>query len=212
MNGEQKRLVDQTYENTRKLSAALDSFFILASMESQSYSRKTHDICIHDLFEIVRERVGDGHVHWEVETPHMHITGNREYLAAILKDVAMVFSEIPNGASRSVSVEANSESGLLVISFRAPLAPPTLSSLESSSSAIDTLKMIGGMQGVMLSMANELAKYVNGTVELEEVITGEFVEDGTVELQGIGADEHRVTIRLPLQPRILTQSCSRRLE
>jgi light-regulated signal transduction histidine kinase (bacteriophytochrome) len=210
LNAEQQRLVSHIHDNAKKLSVVLDSMFLLAQAEDQRVLPEKQEICLRDLIHEETERSGGGGgVRWKLRVPHLHVLAHREVLEAIIRNLCAVYSEQTDDAKRAVFVDVETDQGFLLLGFRSALLLPILEDGSGRSEAQD-VKVIGGLQGVMLSLSDELAGYLGGRVEMEEVITGEFVEDGTVELENDGSDEQRVLLRLPMQCRVVEGECSRR--
>ncbi|MDD4319505.1 MAG: histidine kinase dimerization/phospho-acceptor domain-containing protein [Candidatus Peribacteraceae bacterium] len=208
LNPVQRQLVQHVYANARKLSVALESMLLLAKIEDGMMRLQPQEHCIKDLFDAMREKAGvPRSVRWVIESPHVHAVADRDVLEMIFKDIAAVFTEADPEREMTVFVDVAAAPESLVVNFRSSVIFPTLS--KDGGAPSETLRMVGGTQGLMLSMAQELAKHLRGTVELEEVVTGEFVADGTVELDEDVPDEHRVVVTLPMRTRLMEQGCSR---
>jgi signal transduction histidine kinase len=208
LNPEQQRLVQHIYSNTRILTAALESMLLLAKLEDQGIPYREQEVCSQDIIDAALEKVGRSNgIRWVINAVHAHFSTDREFLEVILKDILTVFSESSDRTDRVVFLDAEQAEDGILFSFRSALLLPSLQGdLQETGHAT---KIIGGIPGLMLSLANELAKHLKGNVEMEDVITGEFISDGTVELEE-RADEQRLILFLPTRSRIVHGPCSTR--
>jgi len=204
------RLVDQIQLHAKKLSSALESLLLLAKVEDGSQPRETQDICLPSLLSAVGEKVdlGDG-VRWNVRSEHIHLKAEREILELILRDIGTVFQESPEDV-KDVSLDVVREPKGVAIAFQSSWSLPLLQDMGDGRRDAKLIQRVGGIPGLMLSLSQALAEHVPATVDLEEVITGEFISDGTVELAPGSSDEHRIVVTIPVKTTIVEGSCSRR--
>ncbi|MEK7218616.1 MAG: histidine kinase dimerization/phospho-acceptor domain-containing protein [Patescibacteria group bacterium] len=209
LSREQRYLVDHIYVNTRKLTTALESMLLLARLEERGQGKEIKELCVKELFDRVKTVLSPpSDVTWHIQAPHVHFTADRTLMDAILKDIFTIFIDAPQPGGHAVFIDVSSAKGELVFRFRSSFLLPGASASEALEYAlVQPAKVIGGVPGLMLAMAQAVARHLNGSVELEEVVTGEFITDGTVELGESTADEHRIVVRIPASARIVEGSC-----
>ncbi|MFA6039014.1 MAG: histidine kinase dimerization/phospho-acceptor domain-containing protein [Candidatus Peribacteraceae bacterium] len=209
LSKEQRYLVDHIYLNTKKLTTALESMLLLARIGERGAEKAVQELCVKDLFDRTRTALNPpADVTWHIHAPHYHFTADRILLDMLLKDIFTIFLETPAPGGRAVFIDVASANGEVSFRFRSSFLLPVGSVDDARGDASgEGSKVIGGIPGLMLSMAQALAVHIKGSVELEEVVTGEFIADGTVELGENAADEHRIVLRIPASVRIVEGAC-----
>ncbi len=206
----QQSLVERIHGNVIMLSTALESMLLIAKVEEGQHLKRREELCIGDILSR-REAWGiPAALKVHIHCPHLHFMGDRQIVETIFKDIFTIFVDYDQETSPMVLIEISSQDGVLSCAFRSSFLLPVLHHHEASETGEGGETMVGGIPGLMLSMAHDLAKTINGTVELEEVITGEFVTDGTVELAPNDADEHRIVFRLPASTVVKEGLCGSR--
>lgn len=205
---DQRMLVGHIAANAKTLTTALESMFLLAKLEERSHAHAERDVCLPSLLESVREKLAAPPLHLRLRSLHQHVTADQEVLETLLRDILTIFLETPVDRERNVSVDIEAEEKSFRVTFRSSFLLPTLQMQEKASKSGEDRRLIGGIPGLMLSMAEHLAEALGGTLELQEIITGEFVADGTVELPEHMADEYRIVITLPLATKDAEGTCS----
>ncbi len=205
---EQMHLVDHVYDNTKVLTTALESMLLITKMEERSFALHMQDVCITDLLHSARESIGmPSHLKLHVHAPRIYLHGDRHLLELIFRVILSIFLEQPRGTELKIFIEGSMQQRTMVWTFRSSFLLPVLAARGEGDSSGPQQRAVGGIPGLMLSLAHELAKAVRGTVELEEVITGEFVTDGTVEVGRDAADMHRIVFSMPTVASFVEEGC-----
>jgi hypothetical protein len=194
---EQRHLAEEIYDHTRILTTAMNAMLLLNRLEGREYAPRPETI---DLLPVL-QAAGGAQEHPSAEwtfscEPGVAVRADRSVLDHLFACLGVLCVQATTEPRKIfVSVQAGDRSVQLHMHARweLPLLVPGAADPGDAS-------ILGGTPGLMLSMAREMARFLQGSVELEEIPSedGDLVTDGTVErVSAHPPAEYRISVTLP---------------
>lgn len=167
LNPEQKGLIEEIHANAKVLTTVLGSMQLLGKLEDRTYKVKNDDLQLSDV--LVSLSHGLEHpreMQWHVRCPaELRVRTDGPVLESILVNLLSVCTEAGMG-ERKACIRGDLREEAPVISIFAPLELPFLHSPDRSGSEVS--RLVGGIPGLMLCLANSMAHFLGGAVTLRE--------------------------------------------
>jgi K+-sensing histidine kinase KdpD len=176
LSKEQRDLLDHIQANARVLSKLFGSMMLLARNEDRTYELRSEPTALKPLLQAETK-------HWEkeesgtvtIECPDLikaHTDG--AMLEAVLQNIFTVFAEAGKG-TKKLSIAVGLEDGFVEIAFTGKMELPFLQSVRTIDNLDETKPIIGGTPGLLLSLSHALIGFLEGTLEMRENDTNDYV-------------------------------------
>lgn len=195
---EQRKLAGEIYTHTRVLTTALNSMLLIGRLEEKDYKGRSEDISLTEALQSLTQDAEYQEMEWVISCGEaIRLRCDANLLRAMLVNLFTLSMEATQ-KPKKVFVNAHRENDKAYVRFYAVWELPLLAAPLAEEGPVRN-RLLGGTPGLMLSLAAELASYIGGTVELEEIATEEddLILDGTVERGPNAAGEYRIAVSLP---------------
>jgi hypothetical protein len=167
LNEEQRELIEEIHANAKILTMVLGSMQLLGKLEDRSYRIKSESLAVCDMITSIAHGMDHPReAQWTIVCPPTLATvTDGPILESIILNLITVCLEAGSD-EKQVLVRADDEDGLRITLFSA-LELPFVHGDDAGKGG-EVSHLVGGVPGLMLCLANGMAHFLGGKVELRE--------------------------------------------
>ncbi len=169
LNPEQKELIEEIHANAKILTMVLASMQLLGKLDDRSYKIKHESLALCDfLMSLTHGMDHPRSARWSIDcSPDIGVETDGPILESILLNLITVCLEASKDDAQIAVAAERGEDGVRV-TLTSELELPFVHSGENDRGG-EVSHLVGGVPGLMLCLANGMARYLTGKVELREL-------------------------------------------
>lgn len=167
LNEEQQQLIEEIHANAKILTMVLGSMQLLGKLEDRSYKIKSETLQLCDMITSIAHGMDHPReAKWTIVCqPELSVRTDGPILESILLNLITVCLEASTDDKQVLIRGEETPDGMAVVLFSA-LELPFVHADRDPTSEVSSL--VGGVPGLMLCLANGMAHFLSGKVELRE--------------------------------------------
>jgi K+-sensing histidine kinase KdpD len=167
LSAEQTRLVDGIARESKLLSRMIEALLLLARVEEMAHQPRVEDIFLRDFlvsYPPIKELFPDTEI--RVLCPEdAHIETDRTLLETLFESMAVVIATAAP-AGTALELQVSVDGGQYLIEFQPAVELSFLRDFSVESAGKDA-QLVGGVPGLMLSLATSFAAFLGGKLTVQ---------------------------------------------